>query len=399
MCRNNFHTDLFGLNPSARFATPLIVKAAGNASGYFDKLTEEWDKFHAITFKGGNINAIFNPEVAVEPLNPEELLSADGVHTIKSRPWSDYTRTVDVEIYGEKATLTLSVSHAGAKHDAAHMGAYSLGELNSFIRFSFEKDQGLDKIERYYRIVRSLVAVLTMQNNVTFELYLSQRNSEGQFIKSAICKVFDHYENYSAKQWHRVIPICRIFNCLPNFLEKIECNGVSALLAVLPDDNRTANLISITNVQDMCTALEVAYSWSKRHKQKDALIEELKKTIGSTIDEFMKTHGEIDVHKETTILSAFRYLDFTLVQRIYTLYQENSEFIDSITAKHSLPRLDLDNISAFVKLRNKRTHRGTADWGDNAQIYDPLFALLYACFLTSIGLPDDIVKAICQNIF
>ena len=113
----------------------------------------------------------------------------------------------------------------------------------------------------------------------------------------------------------------------------------------------------------------------------------------------MKTHGEIDVHKETTILSAFRYLDFTLVQRIYTLYQENSEFIDSITAKHSLPRLDLDNISAFVKLRNKRTHRGTADWGDNAQIYDPLFALLYACFLTSIGLPDDIVKAICQNIF
>ena len=260
MCRNNFHTDLFGLNPSARFATPLIVKAAGNASGYFDKLTEEWDKFHAITFKGGNINAIFNPEVAVEPLNPEELLSADGVHTIKSRPWSDYTRTVDVEIYGEKATLTLSVSHAGAKHDAAHMGAYSLGELNSFIRFSFEKDQGLDKIERYYRIVRSLVAVLTMQNNVTFELYLSQRNSEGQFIKSAICKVFDHYENYSAKQWHRVIPICRIFNCLPNFLEKIECNGVSALLAVLPDDNRTANLISITNVQDMCTALEVAYS-------------------------------------------------------------------------------------------------------------------------------------------
>ncbi len=47
---------------AARFATPLIVKAAGNADGYIKMLTDRWDKFHAITFVGGNINALYDPQ-------------------------------------------------------------------------------------------------------------------------------------------------------------------------------------------------------------------------------------------------------------------------------------------------------------------------------------------------
>lgn len=104
------------------------------------------------------------------------------------------------------------------------------------------------------------------------------------------------------------------------------------------EDNKMVNRISIKNVQDLCTALEVSYQLDdKRKREKDALIEELKKNIKNTIAEFTKAHNEIDVNKETTMSSAFQYLDYTLKQKILTLYNENSDIVDEIVSKYSLP--------------------------------------------------------------
>ena len=68
----------------------------------------------------------------------------------------------------------------------------------------------------------------------------------------------------------------------------------------------------------------------ERKREKDALIQELKKNIKNTIAEFTKVHNEIDVNKETTMSSAFQYLDYTLKQRILTLYNENSDIVDKL---------------------------------------------------------------------
>lgn len=46
-------------------------------------LTEDWCKFHAITFCGGNINALYTPGIAIEQPDVSELLKYDGARTIK----------------------------------------------------------------------------------------------------------------------------------------------------------------------------------------------------------------------------------------------------------------------------------------------------------------------------
>lgn len=383
MLRNGkFSGDFFSISPSIHFGAPVIIKE-------FDNTTSEWEVFHAITFSGGNINALFNPQMAVElpSLDEYRKTRSDGAREIKIRPWDDCTHSVDFEIDGEKATFTISVS--SADNSSEDMGAYSLGKLISFIRFSFEKSQGYDKIVRYYGIVRSLVAILTARNNVFFEVYLSQRNSDNQFSKTGVCKIFDRYENYSNREWHRVIPIHNVFDYVPKLINMIAKKEVDPLLALLPEDNRRANQVSITNVQDMCTALEVAYGWSNRGKKKDTLIAELKKQIKEAITEFAKNHSEIDVDKETTISSAFQYLDYTLKQKILTMYDENRKTIDEIISKRKLPEVDEARVGAFVKLRNGRTHSGTFEWGDSADIYVALRALGYACLFRHIGLPDE----------
>jgi len=112
LCNNKFSGDSFGLNPSIQFGTSVIIKASDNSAYFCNMLTAEWNNFHAITFCGGNINALCNPQIAVERPTFDEYkkMSSDGASEIKIRPWDDYTRTVDFEIDGEKVTLTISVS-------------------------------------------------------------------------------------------------------------------------------------------------------------------------------------------------------------------------------------------------------------------------------------------------
>lgn len=224
-----FVTDPIGTNVAIRFATPIIIKACGNAEGFFNMLTEDWCKFHAITFCGGNINALYTPGIAIEQPDVSELLKYDGARTIKMRPWSAYTRTTQFQIENEKVTLTVSIGQTAETNNAENRGAYNLGKVYTFFRFSFENAQGFEKMEKYYIIARKIVAILTSQNNICFEeVYLSQRNSEQKYFKTGICKIFDSYENYSIRQWHKVIPIFSVFDYIPN-LSAVLCLLVEAI--------------------------------------------------------------------------------------------------------------------------------------------------------------------------
>lgn len=124
-----FHTSIIGTGVSIRFATPIIIKACGNAQGFFNMMSEPWNKFHAITFYGGNINALCNPSLAIEPPDIDQYINFDGAREIKLRPWSDYTRSVDFEIEGEKVILTFSIGQTAETNNVEHRCTYNLGKL------------------------------------------------------------------------------------------------------------------------------------------------------------------------------------------------------------------------------------------------------------------------------
>lgn len=86
-------------------------------------------------------------------------------------------------------------------------------------------------------------------------------------------------------------------------------------------------------------------------------------------------------------------------QKILTLYNENSDIVDEIVSKYSLPSVNENSIASFVKLRNNKTHSGTVEWGESAKIYTPLFAIVYASFFKYIKLPDEVIKSTLLQIF
>lgn len=234
---------------------------------------------------------------------------------------------------------------------------------------------------------------------MTFDVYLSQKDNENLLFPSAVCKIFDHYSNYSVRNEFKVIPLYEVFNQLPDLIKLIDNNEIDALLSLLPNDNGRVNSITVSNVQDLCTALEVSYGWEKRTREKDELIEELKRTIRSSITNFMDEHPDMDVNNDTTIVSAFKYLDYTLKDRIVTLYHENQSVADIVSKKYALPLLSEENIAAFVKLRNGRVHRGKTEWGDSAEIYPVLLAIEYACVLKHIGVSQGTIDALAWRLF
>lgn len=396
--KEKFATSLLGINTIVKFATPIIVKACGNAHGFFSMMTEEWNKFHAITFYGGNVNALYNLDFAIEFSEIDECY---GAREIKIRPWKDYSRSIDLKINDEDVTLTFSIGQTATTDHEEQKGSYNLGKLDAFIRFSFENAQDFAMIEKYYGIARKIVAILTAQNNICFEeVYVSQRNNEQQLFKTGVCKIFDHYENYSKKKWNSVIPIFAIFDYMPYLVSGLLDGKADALLELLPEDNKLVNRISIRNVQDMCTALEVSYHLDdERKRKKDVLIEELKKNIKKTIAEFVKAHNEIDVYKETTISSAFQYLDYTLKQKILTLYNENCKVVNEVVLKNFLPEVNEKSIACFVNLRNRKTHSGTVEWGENAKIYKALMAIVYSNLFRYLGIPDDVTQSVLLYLF
>lgn len=396
--KTKFTMDSLHLSPVIKFRTPIIIKATGNTDNFTRQLTAGWDYFHAITFWGGIINAVFPPAIARKPTSPERQANVEGTIAIELHPSSYYTRSIEIEIDGTKATLTVSLFQTEGTSEE-HMNAYNIGELSASIRLSFDEAQHFNKIERYYQIVHSLIAILTAQNNIVFDVYLSQKRKDGSFCRTGICKIFDSFPNYSARKSYKVIPILSIFDHIPNMVKVITADKVRSILEVLPRDNMDVHRISITNVQDLCTALEIEYNANKPKRPKDALIEELKKSINETIAEFVQDKPEIDIHNSTNIASAFKYLDFTLVDKILTLYNECESIINKFIEQKSLPAIDESRICSFVKLRNNKTHSGEINWGNNGETYVILLALLYACVLKNTGVNSSIIHQLLVALF
>ena len=387
--------------PSFCFYAPLIIRSGGNASEYYRNLPETWNKYHAISFYGGNINAIYNPAVSIIQPTWEEVASSSGIRDIKFRSYEEYTKSINCEIDGEKFEFSITVTQKGDRNDPEKMGAYNLGERNACIRLVFEKPQDFDTFPKYFNIIQKLVAILTRQNNVTFNAYLCQKRPDDKLLyPTAVCYTFERYEDFSKRRPDKVIPIEIILPYIPEIINRITSDFYAPLFVLLPDSNKDAKRISITNIQDLCTALEVVYGFRKEKREKDQTIEALKKEIKKTIKVFLSEHdNNFDINRQTNISSSFQYLSITSKEKILTLYNEYKEIIDHITDKWRLHNLTYEDIVAFVDLRNNKTHSGIIEMGNAANYYVPLFALVYTSYFKETGISEELISNLLDNLF
>lgn len=377
--KNNFKANTLGLDPSCVFYTPLIIKSAGNSTNFYSNLNKEWNKFDAVTFYGGNINFIYPPNYIFTILEPENA---------SHKKSGNYTFTKECTIDDEKIEIVISIQRTNIRHNKEEMlNSISFESFDSYIQLRFDSSKDFLDLEKYIMLIKDLITLLTMQYNVRFNIALEQKDNNGEFYRTAYCKLFDSYPNYSIKDYPSVILLPYIIDFLPNILTKIYENPCKSLFMLFPSDNTKKNLIPITNIQNLCTVLEVIYNIRNQKRKKDKFITELKEKIKETINHFMKDNSEINVYDQTTIQSAFNYLDYTLKEKIMTLYEEHKAIIDAYCREKHIEPLTKEHIAAFVKLRNNLTHDADIKGDENTfQYYYPLFALAYICVFEDMGL-------------
>jgi hypothetical protein len=393
--KTDFSTPFPG--SAASFSSPLIVMDTSN-TGYHDKIFGEWHKFDAISFSGGIINEIFNPKMAaLRMMTAEEAMSFskefNGAHTIEIKPFEEYTYTCDVVLGDICAKLVFSVYHDGESNDVSKN---SLGNLISFIRLEFEDTLQLDSIEKIYVTIKSLVAILTVAHNSAFDCKLHQRNADSRFCNTGLCKAYHNHDELTKRSHRNVIPLDILKEHLPSLVKAIYDGEADTLLDLLPSNN--SPYINIADIQDLCTALEVAYNLSGHKNERDNMIKTLKRALNDTIKQF-SDENDIKIRDQTTIRSSFKYLDWNARDKVMYLYQKHSEIVDAISQKSRSPLIDVENVKDFLHLRNSKAHEGKIDWGDSAEIYAPLLALVYTSFFSRIGTPTSEIKAALLRIF
>lgn len=386
LLQNGIRTHILGLY--SWFHTPIIIKSVANL------VKHDLNSFDAISFRGGVINSIYNPKVAIK----SERIDCDGARTIETMPFDDITHSFPACINGKKADILYSISHDCKDKDFC---SSELGALNSFMRIEFEKEQRLESFINYYTCIKDFIAFLVGQHNIEFEVTFHKKREDNKFEKTAICKIYDGYRNYCRKPFHRVIPLIIFDEKLPDAISLFADYEKKPVLSFLPSDNTNLNLIDHSDIQNLCTALEVECNLKLLPLQKDETADKLKKELLVVINKFRKEDSSSDKKLYDKATGTIGYISSALSTKIWLLYQRYKPQIDEIMRKKydqlGIDELTEDSISKFVKLRNEFTHVGKTAWNDSEQIYPVLQRLLYFAIFERIGFKsDETYKAVYQ---
>ena len=409
---------------AAKFSPPMIIKST-NTERYDKKLNNEWRinrdwrTFDAITFYGGIINSIFPPRSLLKAGTQTESTSA-----INLNEPSEFTYEVEFKIPSNarnqlnsgsdttysKGKFIVSIAYDCYMNDLCKLNVDCFGDLFSYISLRFESPQPFIKIIDYYTTIKSLISILVGQTNIQFNVALEQLDLDDEYFKTADCKVFDKYENYSNKDHFHVIKVNRIIDFIPNIFNIITREEADVIFRLLPDNNRNVNLISIHNIQDMCTALELSYKWKFNENDDCETNDEYIKGLRSAIKEAVKKYDKEtakDSNQITTVGNCFKHLDYTAKNRIMTLCKENASLFKRVYYKnfpcdneiYEITKDDEKMIKTFVTLRNNQTHSGMGSWEGCERIYYSLLAIVYVSFFQKIGMSAEYATNIVLELF
>lgn len=362
------------------FGSPIIIKSTANAVQY------GLESFDAISFSGGIINSVYNPKIAVKSASYDQAVH-NGARNIEIKPFDAYSHSYPIFIDGETANIVYSISQDGKAEDVS---TCELGALTSFIRIEFERSQSIDKFIRYYDVIKRFISFLVGQHNITFETTLRKRNKDGLFYEIAICKISDGYSNYCKKSFYRVIP-------LNAFKERISsavllfAGDQKPFLEFLPNDNRDSNRVSYTNVEDICTSLEIEYGLKGYTLQVDNTTEGLKRAIVEAIRKFKETDSHPSEKLYDKAYGSVKNLSISNAEKIWRLYDRYKPLMYKIFEADDpfTYKLTEKSVRNFVQLRNQITHSGVIAWEENAKVYRQLEALVYFAVFERIGIPAE----------
>jgi hypothetical protein len=286
----------------------------------------------------------------------------------------------------------------------------NMGKLSSFIRLKFEKSQSCDEmLEKCYLTVKRFLSFCVGQENVDFsEIYLLQKvskdDAEEKYQKISLCKIFDEYTDHYVADFKR-IPIQLndfdeyIVKAFEMFSAEVQSESkVSKFpwLMFLPRENKMRGYLTIDNIRDICTSIDLEFSNDKGKTFSGEPIKEkveIKAYLYECLEEYSNEHN-IDENIKKEVKHQMQISEWPLGSKMIAMYN----FAINI-APDLKDHINESMISDFQKLRNNITHKKEYELREKYyHTYKALCNVLYICILHRMGLPEDNIKKMVANI-
>ena len=355
------------------FSTPYYVIGRSNNIHY------DFSHFNKISFVGGNINSILDPSLIYEDTFEPNI--RDNGCCIKFKPLKDVTSIYKVSLNDKNVKLTTTIYPYQDRKDN------KLGVTNSVFSVEFESAQEIQELRTWYKLIYKIVTLLVQQQNVDFDriTITSGENSHGE----AYVYVKHDFSDLCDKKPIRAISIKEFDTIMDKFIIAIENDEFS--INFLPKSNRDARYITYEDIKNICTALEFEYGKSDVRLKKEDAIEQLVKQVKELVKKYKNSHPELTEKSYNNINSNLKNWSSPVAEQFNALYENKKELIDKIINLKQV-YLDCEKIQKIVTFRNNITHGSKPTI--NKDIVETAYALrvlVYATFLSRIGLSDDAI--------
>lgn len=376
---------------TSRFHTPIIIK-----SSHPDN--KDLSTFDAIEFRGGIVDLIHNPDLAVRDDYKNNCIVFNNK--------SDYTYSFEAEVADERFQITYSIDVSEVCLEAGKVPDLR-SAIHSIVRFDFEGKKPLKDIEKYYSYAMNLFQFCSGQLNVGFEIRLYQEEFyNGERIANPapiLVKFIDGFEDYANDNLDitKVIRLRYLGEKISVLFKTLNEKDIKPHLLFLPQSNKSCSSISYTQVSDICVAFQREYDLIKTESGGiDNSSNEINNLCQELIEKIDETEFNSDLkNRAKGIVGQLKHP--TLKMIIFSFYFSYEKGLKQITERIEHIKLGISKsyttddfkhkISHFVDIRNKVAHVGIL-WNDGIEIYLHLKLLIYFSILkrSSYSLEESI---------
>ena len=382
------------LTPTSILNTWLYIISTGDMNDFPEM-------FDSIRFEGGSLNSTFYQkslkyDFGHEDDNKVSLTLENDTITI---PLNDDNVT-DLKVYStviESSSITngISVYNTGAK-----------------LRLTFQESTRIDDHKqgfiKHYGDINTLISFMTFRQNIYFDhvylgLGIKDEYKENEIFitkfaecflkkpeiideprKTIRCITFDELTHDSIAKLYKTI-------------NTRDSKKPSYHVSFLPQSAKEASYVTITQLREVCTSMELEASLAHIHASNERALRNLTEKIQEVINA-SKLQDELTEREYSYIQGNISHWNAPAAELAKQLFNENKESLIYLLKFVNKDNLTEEDIQAVIKVRNSATHTGAFSFSENeVKSLFVMMGVVYSAILKRCDVSSTIINEIFEH--
>lgn len=361
------------LEPTCSINTWLYIISDGNVS------PDGLEQFDSIGFEGGSLNSVFT-KYSVK-------ISHDDKGTLARFPSDEHCYQLDDGI-------SIRVrSHVSGKESVFQGSSILTSDTKLDLESCETKSTRSDFVTEFHALC-NMLQFMTFRKNVYFdEVSLKiNRKMNGDIVscKVGTCHIKLEYEQEEPRDGKG----CILLNALSEssvaklfkFANSLDKKKHEISLAFLPESSKAAKQLTVQQLRDTCTAIELECGLSKIKAEKYESLQRLVKEVSAVIKQSKEWEDPLTEKEYNYINGNISHWSGPAAELAKLLYDKHAEELAPLLKKYKVKEVTEEDIQGVIKIRNQSTHEGSfSSQEKDGSITMILMGTVYASVLERCG--------------